>query len=81
MNKLRDIEFPKGTSWLFNHFYAIWKHCEVDLSGNRILTPRTIMDYCECFGVNMTFRERQLMLKMHEWATESIAQVRENKDE
>lgn len=73
--KLRDIPFPKGTGWLFDHFYRIWTGCTVDFSGNKILTPREILDYCECFGVRLSYRERRLIMDMRRWAFEAIAEL------
>lgn len=58
----------------------MWKCCEIDMMGNRIFTPRHIMDYCECFGIPLTYRERQLILKLKEWANEAIAELKAEKE-
>lgn len=73
--KLRDIPFPKGTKWLFSHFYEMWSGCAADFSGNKILTPREITDYCVCFGVRLSYRERRLIMDMRRWAFEAIAEL------
>lgn len=73
--RLRDIPFPKGTNWLFDHFYRIWTGCAADFSGSKILTPRQILDYCECFGVRLTYRERGLIMRMRHWAFEAISEM------
>jgi hypothetical protein len=78
--KLKDLDFPKGCSWLFNHFYSIWKDCECDINGNKIFTPKQIMDYCLCFGIQMTFRERQEIMMIKEWAFEGISKVKAETD-
>lgn len=78
--ELQPIPFPEGFTWLSNHFFKIWRHCEIDINGNRIFTPRQIIDYCECFGVKMTYPERKMILKMKEWAVEAIAELKSDKE-
>ncbi|MCQ2086563.1 MAG: hypothetical protein MJZ37_00605 [Bacilli bacterium] len=78
--ELQPLPFPEGFTWLFNHFYKIWRHCETDINGNRIFTPRQIIDYCQCFGVTMNFRERAMVLKMKEWAVEAIVELKKEKE-
>ena len=79
--KLQDIPFPPGWTWLFNHFYSMWRHCECDFNGNRIFTPKVITDYCECFKVKLTVREKREVMMMHEWASMAIAELEKNNDE
>lgn len=38
------------------------------------------MDYCLCFGVQMTFRERQEIMMIKEWAFEGISKVKAETD-
>ena len=78
--KLMFLQFPEGFDWIINHFLKIWRHCETDLNGNRIFTPRQIIDYCNCFGVKMTYHERLLVLKMKEWTVEAIAELKREKE-
>ena len=78
--RLQFLPFPEGFSWITNHFMKIWRHCETDINGNRIFTPRQIVDYCECFGIKINCHERMLILKMKEWATEAIAELKNEKD-
>lgn len=78
--ELHYLDFPIGSDWIVNHFFQIWKHCEYDINGNKIFTPKQILDYCECFGVYMTYREKQLIMKMKEWAIEAIAELKKEKE-
>lgn len=78
--ELEYLPFPEGFSWLINHFFKIWRHCESDINGNKIFTPRQITDYCDCFGVNINYHERFLILKMKEWAIEAISQLKAEKE-
>ena len=50
------------------------------MSGNRIFTPKTISEYCDCFGVEFTYHERYFILQMKEWAVSAIAKVKEEKE-
>lgn len=78
--ELEFIPFPECYTWLVNQFFNIWKNCEVDMMGNKIFTPRQILDYCECFGTPMTYRERKMIMKMKEWAEEAIAELKREKE-
>lgn len=73
--ELQDIPIPNGFNWLWYHFLQIWRHCESDLNGNKIFTPRQITDYCECFSVEMTARERRQIMMFEEWAEITISKL------
>lgn len=73
--ELQDIPMPEGFQWLWYHFLQIWRHCESDLSGNKIFTPRQITDYCECFCVDMTVRERRQIMAFEEWAQVTVSKM------
>lgn len=79
-NELKDLPFPKGTVWLFNHFYNIWVHCEVNFNGDYLYTPKTILEYETFTGVSFSLKERSLLLKMGDWARSSINKVKTEDD-
>lgn len=74
--KLRDIPVPDGFMWIWGVFLQMWRMCERDFNGNIIFTPRTILDYEQCFGVNFTILDRQLLIKMKEWANEIVFELK-----
>lgn len=78
--ELDFLPFPEGFNWIVQQFLKIWRHCEIDINGNRIFTPRTIIDYCNCFGINLNYHERQFIIKMKEWVVEAIAQLKSEKE-
>lgn len=78
--KYRDEPFPPGTSWLFGHFLEMWYSCRSDFNGNKIFTPRTILDYCECFGVELTIFERRKIMSMKHWAVSVIQELNKQSD-
>lgn len=79
-SELQPLPFPEGFTWIVQHFLKIWRHCETDINGNRIFTPRQILDYCNCFGVNLNYHERQFIIKMKEWTVEAIAELKSEKE-
>ncbi len=79
--ELQDIPVPKMFRWLFKQFLSIRQNCEWDFNGNMIFTPRVILDYMECLGIDFTYRERQTLLAMHQWAEETVRQVRKKSEE
>lgn len=76
--KLKDIPIPACFRWLFEHFLTIFYSCEIDINGNRIFRPVDIKDYCETFGIEMSYKERHLLLQMKSWAGETIVGLEEN---
>jgi hypothetical protein len=74
--KLRDIPIPDGYAWIWNVFLQIWMMCERDFNGNIIFTPRTILDYEQCFGVNLSILDRHLLVKMKDWASEIVYELK-----
>ena len=75
--KLKEPPFPKEYSWIWFQFLDIWRTCGRDFAGNVILTPRQLMDYCECFKVTLTVFERHLIFRMKTWAEETIYSLKE----
>ena len=71
-NKLKDIPIPEGYGWIWEVFLQMWKMCERDFNGNIIFTPRTILDYEQCFGVTLNIIDRRLLIKMKDWANEIV---------
>ena len=71
--KLKSVQIPDGCRWLFGHFLEIWYLCSYDFGGNRVFTTRDIIDYCECFGVNIGYYDRHVIMKMKSWAMSEIA--------
>lgn len=79
--KLKTIPIPNGYIWLFNHFLEIWYMCDVDFGGNRIFQTKDILNYCKCFGVNISYYERYLLVKMKGWAMSEISQLDKKSNE
>lgn len=79
--ELKDIPIPKGFNWLFGQFIAIRNYCVYDFNGNIIFTPRQILDYSECLGIEFTFRERQTLLAMNSWAEEIVSKIRKESED
>lgn len=73
--KLDYLELPKCYKWIWEQFYAMWSYAERDMGGNAVITPRTILDYEECFAVNFTVDERRLILRMKNYVAAAIAVV------
>lgn len=71
--KLEYLELPKCYKWIWEQFYAIWSSAEHDMSGNVVITPRTILDYEECFGISFTVAERKLIFRMKSYTIAAIA--------
>ncbi|MBO7715784.1 MAG: hypothetical protein J6S85_19635 [Methanobrevibacter sp.] len=78
MSRLQDKPIPACFRWLFEHFLTIFYSCEIDINGNRIFRPVDIKDYCETFGIEMSYKERHLLLEMKSWAGETIVELEEN---
>lgn len=77
---LRDIEIPEQYLWIWSHFLTIWQNCERDAFGNVVFTFRTINDYVECMKPNLTIQDKKVLLKMKNWASETIYEL-SHKDE
>lgn len=67
-----DPPFPSRFQWIWLHFLDIWRTCEHDFNGNIVLTPRVLLDYCECFKVSLTVQEKHLIFRMKSWAEDEI---------
>ena len=78
--ELQDIPIPDGFKWVWSHFLEIWRHCESDINGNRIFTPKQITDYSECFGVEFTVREKKEIMMFEEWAEVSISRLKKKEN-
>lgn len=78
---LKDIPVPNLFKWLFSQFLSIRQSCEYDFNGNIIFTPRTIIDYSECLGIEFSYREKQTLLAMNIWAEEKVREVRKKAEE
>lgn len=78
--KLKTIPIPSGCEWIFSHFLEIWYLCDVDFGGNKIFRPKDIIEYCECFGITMSYYERRLLLKMKSWAMSEIFKLNTDED-
>lgn len=74
---LRDVPCPIEYSWIFRHFMQIWQNCEHDMMGNVIFTFRTINEYVECMKVPLTVEDKKCLLKMKQWAMETIAEFKD----
>ena len=46
-----------------------------DMMGNVVINPRTLMDYLECFKVNMTVYEKHMIFRMKSWALSAISEL------
>ena len=68
---------PSRFLWIWLHFLDIWRTCEHDFNGNIVLTPRVLLDYCECFKVTLTVFERHLIFRMKSWAEDEIYALKE----
>ena len=79
--ELQDIPVPEIFKWLFSQFLSIRQNCEYDFNGNIIFTPRVILDYSECLGIEFTYRERQTLLAMNLWAEETVRETRKSFEE
>lgn len=75
--KMIEPEFPERFKYIWLTFLDIWRTCEHDFNGNTVLTPRVLIDYCECFKVTLTVRERHLIFRMKTWADDTIYQLKE----
>lgn len=69
-------EFPTRFTWIWYKFLDIWRTCGHDFNGNIILTPRVLMDYCECFMISLTVEEKRLIFRMKAWAEDTIYKLR-----
>lgn len=78
-SQLLDMDVPKRFAWIWAQFLRLWGTCEHDFGGNTVMTPRSILDYCECFKVSLSVYERQLCFRMRMWAQEEINKL--NKEE
>lgn len=77
---LVPLPFPQNFDWIINHFLKIWRHCETDINGNKVFTTRAVLDYCNCFGVNINYHERRLLFQMKEWAVEAMVELKKEKE-
>lgn len=77
--RLLPKRLPDECRWLWNHFQRIWRDSEHDMSGYPIITPGTVLDYMEYYGVEFDMRERELVMRMRGWAVEVIAGLRKQK--
>lgn len=73
--KLENIPLPDGYSWLWSVFLDIWRNCERDMAGNVVLTTRSLIDYENCFEVDLGIYNKRLLIKMKNWAQEAIYKV------
>lgn len=53
----------------------MWSCAERDMNGNAVITPRTVLDYEECFAIRFTVSERRLLFRMKSYVTGAIALV------
>lgn len=72
-----DMELPSRYSWIWFNFLDIWRTCERDFNGNVVLTPRVILDYCECFKVSFSVVEKHLLFRIKLWAEDEIYSLKE----
>lgn len=49
--------------------------------GNKIITPADVNAYCECFKVDLTIEEREIIFLMKEWAGEAVAELKDGNEE
>ena len=68
---------PSRFHWIWLHFLDIWRTCEHDFNGNIVLTPRVLMDYCECFKVTLTVYEKHMVFRMKSWAEDEMYALKE----
>ena len=68
-------KFPDGTSWIWGQFLYIWKNCEHDFNGNTIFTFNAINEYEKCMKTSLSVYEKKMLLKIKEWACESIYEL------
>jgi len=70
-------ELPKRFEWIWLTFLDIWRTCSRDFNGNVVLTPRTILDYAECFSLTLTVFEKHLIFRIKSWAEDTIYSLKE----
>lgn len=70
-------ELPKRFEWIWLTFLDIWRTCSRDFNGNIVLTPRTILDYAECFNLTLTVFEKHLIFRIKSWAEDTIYSLKE----
>lgn len=70
-------DLPPKFNWIWLNFLDIWRTCEHDFNGNVILTPRVLIDYCECFNVTLTVFEKHLIFRIKAWAQDTIYSLKE----
>ena len=70
-------ELPSRFVWIWLKFLDIWRTCGHDFNGGVVLTPRTLLDYCECFCVTLSVFEKHLIFRMKSWAEDEIYSLRE----
>lgn len=78
MAKLNFLPIPKPYNWLFSHFTRIYKYASSDAFGNKRLLPIDIINYCNCFNVDLTIGEKKLIFLMNDWATETVSELKTN---
>lgn len=76
-SKCIDKPLPSRYSWIWFNFLDIWRTCERDFNGNVVLTPRVILDYCECFKVSFSVFEKHLLFRIKLWAEDEIYSLKE----
>lgn len=69
--------FPKRFQWIWLTFLDIWRTCEHDFNGNIVLTPRVLLDYCECFMVSLSVYEKHMIFRIKSWAEDEIYALKE----
>lgn len=74
--ELTDIPLPNRFKWLWDKFITLWQISDIDLNGNIIFTPRTVLDYCELFKVTFSHTEILLMFRMKNWASGTIYELK-----
>lgn len=79
--RLADVPIPDRYRWLWWTFLEIWRTCQRDFAGNVVLTPRVLMDYCECFRTSLTVREKRLVFQMKSWAEDEAYKLKEKTEE
>lgn len=79
--KLVSPPLPPRFQWIWLHFLDIWRTCSHDFNGNVIFTPRTLIDYCECFRVFFSVQEKHLLFRIKVWAEDEMYQLKEKNKE
>lgn len=77
---LESVPIPEGYDWVWSIFLDIWRNCERDMAGNVIFTTRSLIDYEECYETKIGVYNKRILMKMKQWALETICSLEKEED-